>query len=301
MSNPAVERTIALRPQARRLRVARYSKNFGYAPKTWQRALQAIDFDADAELLKRTHRSSVWRARVLLPNNPRHAVLKCQTLTSGGRVKSFLRRSKAHRQWHGARLLARSGVPFARPMVILQTKPPPRVRRRGVRAALVREAPPVYRTLETLILEHVPGPTVLEYLASEHNSLAAEHWADRAVAEAVGVLLRRYIAQGLVNRDGKPSNLVITGLERHGARLAVIDSVAMSRRRVGNSDLHRMLADLLLEPIGCGCPPSLTARARVLRAAGLKRRARRAAWRAVAGLIEQHGDATPADDPLVRV
>jgi hypothetical protein len=92
----------------------------------------------------------------------------------------------------------------------------------------------------------------------------------------------------------------------------VIDCVAirygpMTSSRAG---AHRMLASLVIEPTGCGCPPRRSLMMRALRAAlesGREPRRlpreqekadTRALWRAVRDRVERHKDARPAVNPL---
>lgn len=274
-----------IRPPTKRIRVARYAKRYGHAPITWQRALRAIDWNTEARLLKATEETSVWRVPVRLPGNMTVGVVKCQRLTVKRRVQSLLRASRAHRQWDGARRLLRAGIPAARPMVILQTKG--------------RSKP-----IETLFLQNLNGPTLLEYLAREHATMLETRRMDAAVIHAVATLLRRMQKARLYNRDGKPSNLVLTRLDatpgEEAAEIAVVDTVAIERRRWTREALVRALADLYTEPLGCDCAPSNRACMRLLVELAPRegRRRRHALFRDVRREVLSRGDPTPKDNPL---
>ncbi len=172
-----------------------------------------------------------------------------------GRVRAMLRLSRAHRHWRGAEVLAGLGVRTARPLVLAQ---------RGGE--------------QFLVLEALDGLTVLEHLARPGIARAEE----RALARAVGVVVSRLHLGNRFNRDHKPSNLIVTNVSSGasggagGIEVAVIDCVGIqsSRGMSPEQPLARMLASLLLEPLGCGVAPRLAQRRRVLR------EALRASWEA---------------------
>jgi hypothetical protein len=126
------------------------------------------------------------------------------------------------------------------------------------------------------------------------------------VAEAIARQCFARARAGVFNRDHKPSNLVVTGATPGGARVAVLDTVAVRRlgRPAGLTTVP--LERLVLEAIGVGAAPRRTLVARFVRewvsgmATGTpaeRRRARREVWRVFAARIAAHGDPTPIDNP----
>jgi hypothetical protein len=259
---------------------------------------------SELENLKSGKHSFVGRAT--LDGQP--VVVKWRELTTlNDRAKCGFGASRAFRQWRGARRLARAGIPAARPYALLVQY--------GVSnssAATGQSAGNGADPREWLILESIPGKTVLHHLADGELSLIDQHALARAVGVQVGAMLRA----GLCNRDHKPSNL-IASFEDGVPIVTLIDTVAI-RRRSNPGEMVRMLATLLIESIGVGVAPRGTIAFRVLRdacAAWLEgtlarplgthkgdRKALRALVRSTAKRVEQyirfHGDPTPKDNPL---
>lgn len=260
------------------------------APR-WTEALEHFD-PATAPALKREGRGGggVYR----LPGAPCDAIVKVIPLDSlWARVKSLLRLSRAWRQWRGTALLTDAGVPTARCI------------------ALAR-APGA----DLLVLQALPGLTLLEHLARPAVPLAEE----RRIIDAVARTLAALDAGGLFNRDGKPSNIIITPAAAAGPEAVVIDAVGVSRRGTRPPDLllARMLASLVIEPTGCGVPPRLALRRRFLREVlgaqwngtgeadpddfhPWEAASARGLWRLVGDLIAAHGSPTPSTNPLGAV
>jgi hypothetical protein len=201
----------------------------------------------------------------------------------GDRLKMALGWSRLARQWRGAEALARKGVAVARPIVLWRGRD-----ERG-------------RVVESLAMERVRGETVLRRMARRGVPPAER----RALAEALGAQVGALARRGLMNRDHKPSNLVLRG-DGPGApaTIVVLDTVAIRRSRPWPA-LVRMLFSLVVEPAGCGVgiPASLRLRAvrASVRAAGLPgdpgAHARRL-WHEVRDRLARHGDPTPRVDPL---
>lgn len=245
--------------------------------------------------LKREKDASVRRARLRIGGAARDVVVK----TRLGRgvaeaVKVAAGQGRLARQWRGAAVLRKLGVPTARPLAL--------VRHLGAASAS-----------ETLIMEALEGSSLLEHLSRRDLDPATE----RAVAEALGAQLALFAAGLRFNRDHKPSNLIVSIPRGGPPQIAVIDCVAVRLAPVGLGGVERMLASLVLEPIGCGCPPTAWEMRRVVRAAARAMLSRRdgagsapppspgavgalawALWRAAAEIVEAHGDPTPRINPL---
>ncbi|MBX3388202.1 MAG: hypothetical protein KF691_01960 [Phycisphaeraceae bacterium] len=263
-----------------------------------------LEPESRIELFKVAGHSFVGRAR--LEGQP--VVVKWRELTTlNDRAKCAFGASRLFRQWRGARLLARAGIPAARPVALLvQYGRSPAESAAGVAA----RGPANPR--EWLVLEDVPGSTVLKFMADRTLGIVDQHALARAVGVQVGAMLRA----GLCNRDHKPSNLVAS-FDDGVPIVTLIDTVAI-RRRSNPGEMVRMLATLLIESIGVKVAPRGAIAFRVLRdacAAWLEgtlgrplgshkgdRKALRALVRSTARRIDQyvrhHGDPTPKDDPL---
>lgn len=276
----------------------------GESAAAWRGALESSAWAAGARVLKREPGGGAgesWVARAELAG--RSCVVKVQPVGGlWGRLRLALGRTRLSRQWAGAQRLAGMGVPTPAPLV----------------RATARCAVPV----EVLVTEYLPGRTLLEALAGPEMGLMPE----RALAEAAGALVASLAAGGVLNRDLKPSNVLVVadgagqGADRREV-LAVLDPVGV--RRLGATELllgpARMLASLLIEPTGCGVAPRRTIRRRVLAgylrarwhegdASGggpepdreWERASARAIWAMVDQIVTRHGDARPRVSPLAR-
>jgi len=277
-----------------------------------------------ASVLKRSERTSVVAGEAALdPDRPgakSRVVVKCLALRAPRDLLSeSLHRSRGWRQWHGAELLHRRGFDAARPLLLFRA-----------RTGSAHD-PEARRWVETLVLEHQEGRTLLEHLARPSEPIAEQH----AIAHAVGRFARRLADQWILNRDHKPSNIVMVPKEAGGWRPTLIDTVGVrsaigsplrtmlspgppipnpaAERRTQEALLCRMLATLLIEPIGVGHPVPMGLRWRALKAtfeapAGsqpaedtppeVARTRARARWRRVQEIVERHADPAPLDDPL---
>ncbi len=233
--------------------------------------------------LKDHDRGTVWRAELL----GRVCVVKCLPLgTIKRRLQAAVHASPAWRHWKQARWLRAHGFSTAEPLAIV------RGRREG-------------QEVECLVLEYLPGKSVLEHMAGGGLSAACE----RHIAEAVALLACRLTDEGRVNRDAKPSNLIVTSLHETGAHLAVIDCGDLRPCKPNDEAavvgaIVRMLASAVIEPMGCGCLPRRAVRMRavftaaeVLDPANPRTRAKRL-WRLIERAVAAHGDPMPKDDPL---
>lgn len=254
----------------------------------WLDALTRLDERSFKEL-KRDGATVVLRGRMV---GQEVVVKRWELRTIGARLKSVWRASKAFRHVRGAERLSRAGVPVARPLVLAT---------RG-------------RTAEVLVMEALPGVSVLHHLARKDLSVKAEH----ALARTLGAQIALMTLRGVYNRDHKPSNLIVTDASDAAVEVAVIDTVDI-RTAKKMKGCYRMLASLLIEPMGCGVAPRATLIARVLRSfceswltavlsraldmseeidRAAMRQIERATAERVGRLIDSHGDMTPAVNPL---
>ena len=244
----------------------------------WLASLDALPA-AKTDALKCEGASVVYAAQVAR----RDVVIKRRSLTLWERLRAPFGSGRGIDQWRGTRLL--HGVTSTARVL-----------------ALARIAAD-----ELLVLERVPGPTLLEVLAGlAHVAPQRSH----TLATDIGLQVGLIASARLRNRDHKPSNIIIAD---NGP--TVIDAVGVRRGTGNTQDIHaaaaQMLTSLMLEAIGCRCTPRRTLRMRALlgawsalNTAGSDRTARRAWLRgmsaAVESRIEAHGDPTPKVNPLAR-
>lgn len=201
-------------------------------------------------------------------------------------IKHFVQRafgSTRHlRQWRGAELLMKHGFAAARPMVVFRARgmvvgeaatirdesrqAESRVSfspalSQGERGAAARRA----GLVEVLVLEWLPGKTLLQHMADGDLSLKQEH----ALADAVGVLAGTMLDKSLATRDFKPSNIVVSW--HHGVpRVGLVDTADVGRVRGCAARLSMAFA-LAVEPRGLRCLPR-----------------RALCWRAIKAIVRSH-------------
>ncbi len=299
-----------LPPPAHPLKVARYARWGGYSPRQWAVAFARTDWSSDAECLKSSGTDAepgpaVWRATLTPQKQPIDCIVKVEPVSGAGdALRITLGRSRFHRQWSGAETLHAAGVLTGRPKALL-------VGGRGPLGLPWGRAEDDAGRRVCLVLDALPGRSVLAHLADPQRTIATE----RALAAGVAATLAALHRGGLRNRDHKPSNLIAVPAQTADGSPAflcgVVDTMGISKALPARRDdaLHRMLASLVIEPTGIGAPPRPTTAMRLLRALeaamhpkGRKRaswrRFRDKTWRSVATLVEGHGDAAPVDDPL---
>jgi hypothetical protein len=254
--------------------------------QAWSEALGA-DWQRAARTIKKDGPASVLRASLL----QRDVVVKQWVWRPT--LKGLFGLDRASRQWRGAQWLEAHGFPTAR-CLVLATSP--------------RANYPHHRYL---VMEAIEGTTLLEHLARHDLTVRQQHTLARALARQLVALT----LAGRYNRDHKPSNLIVQNLESGEPTIAIIDTVAIRKLRPWRrADLYAMFISLVLEPVGCGCPPRRPLMMRVvvehqrelLRRVpnvlpadpSIRRAARHQDWMRIAGLIDAHGDPTPRIDPL---
>lgn len=275
-------------PSLRAIRAALESEG-----DAWAAAIAAGAWRRGSLLLKRDGGTSVHRARIL----GREVVVKVWELGPKARLQAALGDTHALRHWRGAARLRKAGIATAWTWALL------RGRLEG-------------RSVEVLVMEALHGKTVLQHLADDDLSVRDQH----ALARAVGRYIVTMERHNLFNRDSKPSNLIATPDAGGEPVVAVIDCVAIRRFRHSYGPLamllfrrglrripsNRMLASLVIEPLGSGLLPRRALMMRVLRAlpdiapAGrdLWCRVRRSQWTEVSTMVQAHGDPTPRVNPL---
>jgi len=270
-------------------RVIRLAESENGSP--WADALGDSSWQTRARHLKADRGSSVHVADFC----GRRVVVKCWSMRGlKRRVQQVISSTRGLRHWAGAVWLSGHGIATASPVALL----------RGHRAG---------SPVECLVMEFLDGRSVLEHLGDGDLSPATEH----ALARCLGVQIHRIVSLGRFNRDHKPSNLIVTSAEADHPEVAIIDCGAIRRRGANRKAAReRMLAMLLIEAIGCRCPPRRTLRLRAALAAlgapgapigqpGASRPDRRTLKRELRGLITavddriaRHGDPTPRVNPL---
>lgn len=252
-------------------------------PGDWTRLIARIE-SGDGEVLKQDGPTRV----VALPadgTTPAVVIKRWELRTLGARSKSAVRMSHAWRHWRGAESLTKAGVATATCRAIASSRTP--------------AGTPV----EWLVMDRLPGQTLLHHLDCRNLTLRQE----LAVADGVARAMAAAINAGVWNRDGKPSNWIVT--EPDAGAVAVIDCVAIRRNRPGA--VYALLPALALESIGTNCLPRRALMYRVvhtfvaavgpawkLATAEDRRALERALWAHALGTIAGHGDPTPKVNPL---
>jgi tRNA A-37 threonylcarbamoyl transferase component Bud32 len=250
----------------------------------WTLTMTSRDWRVGADLYKDAPDGSVIRALVMSHD----VVLKTTALTGlKGFIQPIMGTTRAHRQWAGTQWLRSVGLHAPRALAII----------RGTRDTT---------RAECLVMEHVPGHTLLWHIARGTIAESPDGPGARAIAYAVGRDIARIIKAGRFNRDHKPSNLVVETITP-AARIAIVDAVAILpiKATERGDAMGRMLAALMIEPAGVGHPapePFLSRVAQSLAheiagaqdaetwAKAMLERART--------IVKAHGDPKPRHDPL---
>ena len=190
------------------------------------------------QLLKRDDRGAVFRARMM----NRDVVIKATVLSPLARLKSLARISKGWRHLRNAAWLETHAIPTARVLLLA----------RAGRS-------------ELLIMDALPGRSLLHHLADPRRTPTADH----ALADAAGELVARVTHAGRCNRDHKPSNLIVTALRPPIAEISIIDCVGLIALGPLTRPIQgplRMLSSMVIEPLGCNVLPRRALLMRTLRA-----------------------------------
>lgn len=250
----------------------------------WILTMTSRDWRVGADLYKDAPDGSVIRALIM----SRDLVLKTTALTGlKGFIQPLMGTTRAHRQWSGTEWLRTVGLHAPRPLAII----------RGTRDAT---------RAECLVMEHIPGHTLLWHIARGTIAEAPDGPGARAIAYAVGRDIARLVKAGRFNRDHKPSNLVIETITP-AARIAIVDAVAILpiKETERGDAMGRMLASLMIEPAGVGHPAPEPFLARVAQSLAheIAGASDAEAWadamldRARA-IVRTHGNPRPKHDPL---
>ncbi len=176
---------------------------------------------ARGQLLKGDAATQVW----LTTYNNAPLILKRWHLVSWlDRFKAFFKQSRGDRHWLGAARLHKSHI------------------RTAACHALVKESD-AHGVWYWLVMEQLQGPTLLEHLTNNVLTFAQEE----ELLEELAAITAQQVHAGFVNRDQKPSNLIL--LQGEGPlHLAVIDTVGL----VGYTSARevRMIASLVFEAPG---------------------------------------------------
>ncbi|MDP1663314.1 MAG: hypothetical protein Q8L55_15485 [Phycisphaerales bacterium] len=252
----------------------------------WRRVIQRCEEGAAGQVqtLKTDGTVSVFA----LPgeNGAAGLVIKRWELrTLGARLKSAFKWSRAWRHWEGASRLTKAGV------------------RTAACYAIARSKSDDGAALEWLIMDRLPGKTLLQHLADNDLPVQTQH----RLAEAAACMIVELIKARLYNRDGKPSNLIVNLTNPQRPDIGIIDCVAIRPMPKGGGKSVDMLAALVIEPLGCRCQPRRALMMRALRSYAVAsgnapraswRPARDSLWRAVEAFVKAHGDPTPKVNPL---
>lgn len=255
--------------------MAREAGSAGAKARTIARAVCDGSFVAAARVIKSDGRTSVFSADAA--GYP--VVVKTLALDRlKDRAASATHATRLWRQARGVRRVLGCGVLAAEAYAIA----------RGRDASGHR--------VEALIIERIEGPTLLR--AAAERSLGPRPAA--LLLDRLGTDIGALAAARVINRDHKPSNLIVATDDSGMPRPVLIDTADI-RRRGSREALEMMLAKLLIEAIGTEVAVPVRDQVRIARAA-LRRAGEAGALRelldAVRDRVDRHGDPTPKDDPL---
>jgi hypothetical protein len=255
----------------------------------WRDALSKPGWADAATVLKEDRGSWVRRANLL----GRDVVVKCRELnTIGRRFKHAIGMGHGAKHWRGAERLCRANI------------------RTGAMCVSAR-ANVDGRLCELLVVEFIPGQTVLQLLDDIARGMGPSVRTQHTIATAVGETIPALLRAGWYNRDHKPSNLVVMPSPDNRVDIAIIDCVGIRKygwMGIDECEAEEMLASLVIEPLGCGCSARRALWARTLMGAGWEHtesgrprlREVREAIECVKAFVEGHGDPRPRVNPLAE-
>lgn len=259
-----------------------------------------------AQPIKLRHDRGVFAATISMPEDAQtakenEATLRVEVIIKVFRERSDRRtldairhrlgRSRAAREWAGLWRLKQAGIAAAEPYLICAARAADGTR------------------LDLLVLQRVPGIDLLHAWANRKLNGPDGDRTLKRVGEQVGRMMNA--GPMIFNRDHKASNIIV----QPTGEPVIVDAAGVGRWRFQRPTA--MLAKLWIETLGVHrlhpelTLPSRSQRWRVLRgycqvalggwayaSPASQRLQIKAAWRAIARLVDRHGDPTPVDDPL---
>ncbi len=177
-------------------------------------------------IFKDDDRSRVW---VSSHADRRWVVKRYRAPAWKTRLYHLFRRTPAWQEWCGTRRLAHAGVRVSMPL------------------ALVHESG-LSNCVQTLILPYVEGESLYHWLVDSSDSRLEVPTcrARQIVARMIGRQIGAMTTAGIINRDLKPSNLIIDSpCEQGETQPCMIDPAGLRRRRPGEAHVCRMLTNFL--------------------------------------------------------
>ena len=172
------------------------------------------------QIFKDDSRSRVW---LVTHEGKRWVVKQYRAPAWQTWLYNTVRRTPAWREWLGSHLLARVGCKVNTPLALVDHHKIFRNRR------------------QWLVFPYVEGQSLYHWLI-ETASAPQVAMLRRRVAAAIGRLIGQMTHAGIINRDLKPSNLIIdTACEQDGESPTMIDLAGLSRSR-RQSRVYQMLA-----------------------------------------------------------
>ena len=269
-----------------RVRIKRLAE--GENAESWRAALEDPAWLTASHVLKEENGSWVRRATL----RDREIVVKCRSLnTLSRRLKTRFGLGHGDKQWHGAEILQRIGVRTARPLAIASARTDDRM-------------------CEVLVLEYLRGKSLLEVLNEVSHSIGPKVRQQHAITKSVIETTLAMLQTGVWNRDHKPSNLIVLEGDQSAPKIAIIDCVGIREGGVYGleNEPQASLACLVIEAIGCNCPPRralwlIALKALISSNQTVANRSQErkllAAWiHAIDSEVQAHGDPRPKVNPL---
>ena len=178
----------------------------------------AINRDTNSPIFKEDHRSIVHRAE---HGGESWVVKTYRTPRAKTSLYRLFRATPAWREWRASQKLVRAGI---------RTNPP---------LAMVYD-PARGEESQILVFPYIAGVTVHQFLKDDGEQNIRRH-----LARAIGQQAGRMIAAGVVNRDHKPSNLIIDDACANGEHPPVIIDPLGVRTLRRDRQVYRMLSIMI--------------------------------------------------------